>query len=235
MMHNDRCESQKRLANIDDICYSIQRKVKPTKRLEATSKEIKVTARSRSGGRAVFASTPTNLSASKLEADQNCASARLLGGDRENAEVDFCWTLQLIYKETKAYLESLGRAASEGRAIDEANNFLRWLQFSSILRLLEKNPSVNPNFVTLRNQCNDLQAICRPHLQGRRMVASPSQARIDEVNAKVDIILAAIAKPVSPSQKHTLDAGQPALSVIAGEGASSRQTAALPCVGQAAG
>jgi hypothetical protein len=115
-------------------------------------------------------------------------------------------TLQFIYKETKAYLERLARAASEGRAVDEANNFLRWLQFSSILRLLEKNSFVDPAFVMLRHQCEDLQAICRPYLQGRNMPASPSQARIDEVNAKVDIILAAMAKPISPATVDTATA-----------------------------
>jgi hypothetical protein len=80
--------------------------------------------------------------------------------------------------------------------------------------------SIASIFVTLRNQCSDLQAICQPYLQGRRVLASPSQARIDEVNAKLDVILAAMAKPVSPPQTHTLDAGQPVLSVIAGGGAS---------------
>lgn len=138
----------------------------------------------------------------------------------DEAELDFRFTLQQIYKETTTYLESLGRAASEGRAVDEANNFLRWLQFSSVLRLLEKNSWFNPDFVTLRNKCKELQAICRPHLQGGRVPASPSQARIDEVNAKLDIILTAMAKPVSPPQTHTLDAGRPVLSVIAGGGAS---------------
>lgn len=142
------------------------------------------------------------------------------GRDSADAELDFRVTLQLIYKETAAYLERLARAASEGRAIDEANNYLRWLQFSSVLRLLEKNSYVNPDFVKLRYQCEALQAICRPYLQGSNIPASPSQARIDELNDKVDIILAAMAKNISPSKVHTADAGRPALTVIAG-GASS--------------
>ena len=129
------------------------------------------------------------------------------GRECADAELDFRVTLQFIYKETRDYLARLARAASEGRAIDEANNYLRWLQFSTILRLLEKNSFVNPEFVMLRNQCEDLQAICRPYLQGRNMPASPSQARIDEVNAKVDIILAAMAKPISPAPGDTATAG----------------------------
>jgi len=59
----------------------------------------------------------------------------------------------------------------------------------------------------LRHQCEDLQAICRPYLQGRNMHVSPSQARIDELNDKVDIILAAMAKPISPATGDTATAG----------------------------
>jgi hypothetical protein len=132
------------------------------------------------------------------------SSARPFAGERsaaviihaitQPAQADFGVTLSLIYRETEKYLGRLGRAASEGRAVDEANNFLRWLQFSGVCRLLESYSFIDKKFLTLRKQADELQDICKPHLQGRNIKENPSQSRIDELNDKVDIILAAIAK-----------------------------------------
>jgi hypothetical protein len=124
------------------------------------------------------------------------------------SDVDFRCALKCIYQETANYLDRLARAASEGRAVDEANNFLRWLQFSGVLRLLELYASLDPNFRKLRVKCGELQDVCKPHLQGRRMPPSPNEARIDEVNQKVDAILCLMAKQakvVSPPESQAVD------------------------------
>ena len=119
--------------------------------------------------------------------------------------------LKIIFRETKLYLENLNRAAAEGRAVDEANNFLRWLQFSGVVRLLEKYSFVQEDFKTLRAMCESVQDTCKPHLQGRKIPVSPSQSRADEANDKLDILLAVFAKNASshfpPSKK------EPAASV----------------------
>lgn len=120
-----------------------------------------------------------------------------------------------IYRETKRYLDTLARAASEGRAVDEANNFLRWLQFSGVCRLVEMFGAMDESFLKLRGLATDLQDVCLPHLQGRNIKPHPSQARIDEVNDKLDFILSQMAKP-SPPFQHTPVVGSPALLVIAG-------------------
>jgi hypothetical protein len=115
-----------------------------------------------------------------------------------------------IYTETERYLSNLSRAVAEGRAVDEANNFLRWLQFSGVLRLLEQNCFINEKFLKLRPQADELQNLCKPFLQGRNIKENPSQSRIDEINDKVDAILSAIAKNVSPpfvDQKRVLEIG----------------------------
>ena len=110
------------------------------------------------------------------------------------AELDFNAVLFVIHRETENYLARLARAASEGRAVDEANNFLRWLQFSGICRLLENYSFINEKFVTLRAKASELQEICKPHLQGRNIKEHPSQARIDELHDKVDSLVAIFAK-----------------------------------------
>ena len=114
------------------------------------------------------------------------------------SETDFRCALKCIYSETANYLARLARAAAEGRGVDEANNFLRWLQFSGVLRLLEMYCSVDRDFLKLRATCGQLQEICKPHLQGRNFQASPSQARIDEVNGKVDAILYLLSSRAKP-------------------------------------
>jgi hypothetical protein len=114
------------------------------------------------------------------------------------AESQFRVTLDTIYQETKHYLERLGRAASEGRAVTEANNFLRWLYFSGVLSLLGKNYFINEKFLTLRKDAENLQEVCKPFLQDKFIKPPPSQARIDELNDKVDLILSSMARNVTP-------------------------------------
>jgi len=117
----------------------------------------------------------------------------------QEPDIDFRVILAKVFKETDSYLGRLSRAANEGRAVDEANNFLRWLQFSGVLMLLEKYSSIDEKFLTLRKTSGDLQDICKPHLQGRNIKDNPNLSRIDELNNKVDIILAAMAKSAKPA------------------------------------
>lgn len=102
--------------------------------------------------------------------------------------------LKRIYGETENYLQRLQRAANEGRAVDEANNFLRWLQFSGVCKLLEAYSFIEPKFGTLRGLADDVQETCRPWLQGRIEKPSPNLARVDELNNKMDVLLSMFAK-----------------------------------------
>ena len=123
---------------------------------------------------------------------------------QQDAAIDFRVMLKRIYDETDRYLGQLGRAANEGRAVDEANNFLRWLRFSGITTLLEKYAFIDTRFKLLDSRCGDLQAICRPYLQGRNESVNPNLARVDELNNKVDYILSLIAKNANATQSAPL-------------------------------
>jgi hypothetical protein len=137
------------------------------------------------------------------------------------SETNLTVALGQIYRETEKYLSRLGRAAHEGRAVDEANNFLRWLQFSGVCRLLEMFSGLDERFLLLREQADALQDICLPHLQGRNIKEHPNQSRIDEVNDKLDYILSKMVKP-SPLSTLTTNLGGPGLHVIAGGVISER-------------
>lgn len=116
---------------------------------------------------------------------------RAIGTD---ASIEFNVTLLGIYNETARYLGRLGRAVAEGRAVDEANNFARWLQFSGVLELLERNAGINDSFANLRNQAQEVQRGCIPSLKGQAVKALPSQSTVDEINSKVDYVLSLLAK-----------------------------------------
>jgi len=122
------------------------------------------------------------------------AALRAIGTD---AQVEFNVTLLGLYNETARYLGRLSRAVAEGRAVDEANNFVRWLQFSGVLELLERNAGANENFFNLRNQAQEVQRSCIPSLKGNTLKASPSQSTVDEINTKVDYVLSLLAKTVA--------------------------------------
>jgi hypothetical protein len=63
--------------------------------------------------------------------------------------------LQRIYDETDRYLASLARQVHEGKAVDEAANFGRWLQFSGVLVLLERFNVPGKEFPSLQSRITD--------------------------------------------------------------------------------
>ena len=125
------------------------------------------------------------------------SAGQVLHAISQEGEGDFRVMLKTICAETENYLARLSRAAHEGRAVDEANNYLRWLQFSGVLRLLEKYSFVDAKFLKLRPACEELQRICRPWLQNQIPKPSPNLARVDEINDKLDYLLSLIAKPAT--------------------------------------
>jgi len=52
--------------------------------------------------------------------------------------------LHWLWKETVGYLEKLERAVAEGRAVDEASNYARWLEFSGLLKIFDAYPRPLP-------------------------------------------------------------------------------------------
>jgi hypothetical protein len=64
-----------------------------------------------------------------------------------------------IYRETVNQLDSFSRRVQEGRDLEAASNFARWLSFSGILMLLEAFPEPEPFKVDgrfLRWKCEQL-------------------------------------------------------------------------------
>lgn len=77
-------------------------------------------------------------------------------------------TLGKIYSETAQRLDLLARRVAEGRDVDAAAEFCKWLGFSGILRLLEMNTNQETrpfkiDGANLRWKCEELLAACMKH------------------------------------------------------------------------
>jgi hypothetical protein len=127
--------------------------------------------------------------------------------------------LHWLFKQTMNHLELLTRAVHEGRAVDEASNFARWLSFSGLIKIFEAYPQPVPLLVdgpAMRLVTDKLVSACGVIYKGGRMPENPSQSVIDEMNAKMDFIISQMAKTASPSFVDTAVTGRPGLLVIQG-------------------
>jgi len=128
--------------------------------------------------------------------------------------------LHVIWRETTNRLESLASAVFEGKCVEEASNFARWLQFSGVLKLLEQNPQPFPlpvNGNELRRKCEDLIQGCSDWTKGGKLPApnyEPGDMRA--ILSKLDALTQRVNE-LSPPSSETADAGRsPALHVVQG-------------------
>jgi len=131
--------------------------------------------------------------------------------------------LHRIWSETTRHVETFQRDAREGKRVLEASIFGRWLRFSGILELLDDNPQQFPTVVdgkALRRQVEDLLSDCGEKFKSGKADPTYAQSDIAEINRKLDVIAAHVAK-ISPPAIKTPDAGlatslEPVLRVIEG-------------------
>jgi hypothetical protein len=119
---------------------------------------------------------------------------RALGADDQ---IGYRVNLCSIHQETDRYLDALLRSVQEGKQVEEASNYCRWLRFSGVLELLERYS--DGNFPSLRPKLNDVLQECAPLLRGGRVRESYSTSDLDELNRKVELILACVARPARVS------------------------------------
>ncbi len=106
--------------------------------------------------------------------------------------------LERIFKESCIHLRSLSCEVGEGKNVYDASRFVRWLQMSGVLELLEICKDVNPRFVELRKSVTDLIFDCGERFKGGKVDAKYAQSDIAEINRKLDILTSCVAKPVQP-------------------------------------
>lgn len=87
-----------------------------------------------SNGQKCLAASGVRSKAS-LERNTPC----VINQSNDYAMVKDAVNLHTIAQETDRYLESLAHSVREGKGCIEAANFARWLQFSGVIRLLERH------------------------------------------------------------------------------------------------
>ena len=150
----------------------------------------------------------SQLSAARLEPNVSSHGFKPPGGmteakfDRlcllgQDPLLDYRVTLNRIYQETNDHLDVLAREVREGKNVLEASFFLRWLEFSGVLSLLEKHALPGQDFTSLRRKLSDLIGEYGEHFRGGRVAPKYAESDITEINRKLDILLADKARSVS--------------------------------------
>ena len=117
-----------------------------------------------------------------------------------------------IYRETIRRLDVLSLRVQEGKDVQGASEFCRWLDFSGIPRLLEANANKETGLLKvdgafLRWRCNELQERCNDYLQRGQADLTFSAAylqtmheKLESTNRKIDLVAGYLSKlSVAPS------------------------------------
>jgi len=97
--------------------------------------------------------------------------------------------LHRIYSETVNQLDSFSRRVQEGRDLEAASNFARWLSFSGIIMLLEAFPSPLPLKVDgrfLRWKCDELIEACNLRFRTNNLNPSFESKEFESMHEKID-------------------------------------------------
>jgi hypothetical protein len=107
-------------------------------------------------------------------------------------------------------LERFDRSVQEGKCLEEALDFTRWLFFSGILTLLEANPQPQPLKVDgsmLRWKCGDVQRKVQERFRLNDSAPHVSATELQTLHDKLDTIagfLSRFPQPVASTGAHEM-------------------------------
>lgn len=105
--------------------------------------------------------------------------------------------LHWIWRETVTRLNVLQGRAREGKNVQEASEFARWLRFSGLIKLFESNPQPEPKQVdakVVEKLIDGILSDCADQWRSRNGDVKYSESDIAEISRKLDIIAAQVAK-----------------------------------------
>jgi hypothetical protein len=108
---------------------------------------------------------------------------RAIGSD---PEIEFKTSMERLYHETERYLIELQRSVNEGKQVDEASNFCRWLQFSSISSILKFSSKLD--IKALEQRIKDIIYDCGQYYKGGKILPKYAASDISDIMAKVDAL-----------------------------------------------
>ena len=107
-----------------------------------------------------------------------------------------------IYSETMSRLDKFDRCVQEGKALEQALDFARWLFFSGIITLCEMNPQPFPLKVDgsmLRWKCEDLQRKVQERFRLNDTSPRVSKTEMDTLHDKLDKIAGFLSRFPQPA------------------------------------
>lgn len=119
-------------------------------------------------------------------------------------------------------LETLARSVRENKAVNEASNYCRWLQFCGLINLFKLNPQPPPlrvDAAEVTKLLRDILYECGERFRNGKADAKYAESDIAEINRKLDILAAYVgqfAPPVPEQSAETADTVKPVLCVIEG-------------------
>ena len=131
--------------------------------------------------------------------------------------------LARIYGQTVNQIDAFSKRVQEGRDVEAASDFARWLSFSGICLLLERYPnegqSHNPLKVDgrlLRWKCDQLIEACNLRFRTNNLNPSFEKKEFESLHEKVDRMAGYLSKltaartiNVEPALSPLPDAGEP--------------------------
>ena len=141
------------------------------------------------------------------------ARLRAIGTD---PEIAFRVLLKRIYAETDLRLDTLARQVREAKAVNEASNFCRWLQFSGVMSLLALCPIPEIDLKAFERKLRDIIWDCGELYKGGKANAKYAESDIAEINRKLDLLASqclggptvSVAVRISPASQDTASDGE---------------------------
>ena len=109
-----------------------------------------------------------------------------------------------LWKETYRRLETLGKRAREGKCVDEASEFARWLSFSGLIPLFKAYAAPDPLEVShtkLERLIGDVLFECEQHWKRNPRGPWVSKSELESINQKLDLLAGRLAQLSPPASQ----------------------------------
>jgi len=131
-----------------------------------------------------------SISATLIERASSISNAMTIGVP------ELAW----IYRETERFLRVHATRLRENIGVKEASEFARWLEFSGLLKLFDKNPQPEPHKVdgpTLRKMVQEVIMDCGERFGKSLPDGCLGVSEVEKLNHKLDVIAGGIGQLIS--------------------------------------
>jgi len=134
--------------------------------------------------------------AAELDSAGNLAGAARATRPEPAAEMPdklFAW----LYRETLREVQGHERRVREGKQVEEALNFSKFVLFSGIVQILKAHSDAGRNKIDgahLQWRCEELERACNEYWKSKNRTPSISLTELEAINRKLDVIAAHVAR-----------------------------------------